>query len=47
MTLREDGSWDVATNQGTIRAKRVVNACGEMIVTSTNTEYLNLNGITS
>ena len=30
MTLREDGTWDVATNQGVIRAKRVVNACGKL-----------------
>jgi len=28
MELREDGTWDVTTNQGTIRAKRVINACG-------------------
>jgi glycine/D-amino acid oxidase-like deaminating enzyme len=28
MNLKEDGTWDVTTNHGTINAKRVINACG-------------------
>ena len=30
MNLKEDGTWDVTTNHGTINAKRVINACGKL-----------------
>ena len=39
LQLKEDGTWDVQTEHGTIKAKHVVNAAGESLLCSINDDF--------